>query len=66
VSVSDVRDGMGQGRVLGADTALEQRMVDGVMTFDEVLRRMSRVLKSSQRQSSRVAIAKRDLEISAI
>lgn len=42
VSVEQVRNGMGQGRVLGATQAKAEGMVDGVMTFDEVLRHMSR------------------------
>ena len=40
VSVDAVRNGMGEGRVLGADAALAQRMVDGIASFDEVLARM--------------------------
>ncbi|MGV0984409.1 MAG: S49 family peptidase [Limnohabitans sp.] len=42
VSIAQVRDGMGQGRVLGADAALEQGMVDGVATMDDVIRKMRR------------------------
>jgi signal peptide peptidase SppA len=40
VTVDDVRNGMGEGRVLGADAALAQRMVDGIASFDDVLARM--------------------------
>ena len=40
VSVDVVRGGMGRGRMLGADAALEAGLVDGVSTFDEVVRRM--------------------------
>ena len=40
VSVDDVRNGMGEGRVLGSDAALAQRMVDGIASFDDVLARM--------------------------
>ena len=40
VSVDDVRNGMGEGRVLGADAAQAQRMVDGIASFDDVLARM--------------------------
>ena len=40
VSVADVRDGMDEGRVLGADAALAAKMVDGIATFDDVLARM--------------------------
>ena len=45
VPISQVRDGMGQGRVLGADAALAQNMVDGVATFDEVIKKMRRAAK---------------------
>lgn len=37
VSNSEVTAGMGQGRVLGAQTAESQRMVDGVTTFERLL-----------------------------
>ena len=47
ISVAQVREGMGQGRVLGADAALEQKMVDGIGTFDEVLKRMRRASKTA-------------------
>ena len=40
VMVDVVRNGMGEGRVLGADAALVQRMVDGIASFDDVLARM--------------------------
>ena len=40
VPIAQVRNGMGQGRVLGADAALEQNMVDGVANFDVVIRHM--------------------------
>ena len=42
VSVADVRDGMGEGRVLGADAALVAKMVDGIATFDDVLAKMQK------------------------
>jgi ClpP class serine protease len=47
VSVGQIREGMGQGRVLGADAALEQKMVDGIATFDEVLKKMRRASKTA-------------------
>ena len=37
VPITQVRDGMGQGRVLGADAALAQNMVDCISSFDQVL-----------------------------
>ena len=42
VPISQVREGMGQGRVLGADAALAQNMVDGVATLDDVIKKMRR------------------------
>jgi signal peptide peptidase SppA len=42
VSVDQVRNGMGQGRVLGASQAKAEQMVDGVMTFDQVIRHVQR------------------------
>jgi len=47
VSISDVRDGMGEGRMLGADAALAMNMVDGISTFDEVLAKMQSSIKTS-------------------
>jgi signal peptide peptidase SppA len=64
VPVDQVRNGMGQGRVLGADQALAEKMVDGIMTFEEVVKKMQRDAKSAQKPSaSRLASAKRELEI---
>lgn len=39
-SIQDVQTGMGEGRILGAQAALAQNMVDGIVTFDEVLAKM--------------------------
>lgn len=65
VPIAQVRDGMGQGRVLGADAALAQNMVDGVATFDDVIRKMRRDAKgASKPRMSRLAQAQRVLEIS--
>ena len=52
VPISQVRDGMGQGRVLGADAALAQNMVDGVATFDEVIKKMHRAAKQPAPQGA--------------
>lgn len=40
-SVERVRADMGQGRVFGPDAALGANMVDGVLTFDQVVARMA-------------------------
>lgn len=64
VSIDAVRNGMGQGRVLGADAALSEKMVDDVMTFDDVIRKMQRSAKASVRTgASRLAQAKNDLKM---
>jgi signal peptide peptidase SppA len=64
VSINDVRNGMGQGRVLGADAALAEKMVDGIMTFDDVITKMQKDAKAASRASaSRLASAKRELDI---
>lgn len=64
VPISQVRDGMGQGRVLGADAALAQNMVDGIATFDDVVKKMRRDAKTPARSKvSRLAHAQRALEI---
>ena len=63
VPIAQVRDGMGQGRVLGADAALAQGMVDGVATFDDVVRKMRREAKSAAKSgASRLAQARRSIE----
>ncbi len=59
VPVAQVREGMGQGRVLGAEAALAQNMVDGVATFDDVLKKMRRDAKQQARPgASRLKQAK--------
>ncbi len=67
VPIAQVRDGMGQGRVLGADAALAEKMVDGIMTFDGVLEKMQRDLRASRSPAMptkmRRAAAMRHLEI---
>ena len=62
VPIAQVRDGMGQGRVLGADAAMAQNMVDGVATFDDVVRKMRRDTKGAAKSiGSRLAHAQRAL-----
>lgn len=71
VSIGDVRDKMGQGRVLGADAALAANMVNGIATFDEVIKKMQKDARSANRNAgrsaetkpSRLAAAMRDLQI---
>jgi signal peptide peptidase SppA len=64
IPIAQVRDGMGQGRVLGADAALAENMVDGVATFDAVLKQMrSRAKASAKPKASRLAQARNALAI---
>ena len=53
--VASVRDGLGQGRVLGADAAVEQKMVDGISTFDDVVTQMQKRARSPNRTVGRGA-----------
>ena len=48
VAIASVRDDMGQGRVLGADAAMAVKMVDGIMTFDQVVKRVRSSVKESR------------------
>lgn len=58
VPIAQVRNGMGQGRVLGADAALEQNMVDGIMTLDEAIRKMLLQARAqSKTKASRIGLA---------
>ena len=64
--LSQVRDGMGQGRVLGADAALAANMVDGIATFDDVVKTMRSQAKLStpvKPRASRIAQARNALAI---
>ena len=64
VPIAQVRDGMGQGRVLGADAALAQSMVDGVATFDDVIKKMRRDAKATVKpRASRLEQARNSLSI---
>ena len=48
VSIDQVRSGMGEGRLLGAEAAVAEKMVDGIMTFDDVVKRMQRASKGTR------------------
>lgn len=63
VGIAQVRDGMGQGRVLGADAALAEKMVDGICTFDDVVKKMQKSMQASTKPSaSRLAQAQNRLK----
>jgi signal peptide peptidase SppA len=48
VSLASVRNGMGQGRCLGAADALSHKMIDGICTMDEVIARMSKTIRTGK------------------
>ena len=54
VPVDTVRNGMGQGRMLGAQDALREKMIDGVATISEVIGGMQRNIKAGSRGASAV------------
>jgi signal peptide peptidase SppA len=67
VPIAQVRNGMGQGRVLGADAALEQNMVDGIVTLDETIRKM--LLKArakAKTKGSRIGLAAQRLALAEL
>ena len=51
---------MGQGRVLGAEDAMAEKMCDGILTFDQVVQKMQ---KNSKAGVNRLAAMQRDLAI---
>lgn len=69
VDVASVREGMGQGRVLSASAAKGENMVDGVSTFDEVVRKLAKTIGQGGTQSqaapkqSRVALLQRQIDL---
>lgn len=60
VPLDAVRNGMGQGRVIGAQAALDEKMVDGIHTFDDVIKKMQRSAKPAR---SALKAAQNDLKI---
>ncbi|MBF0428925.1 MAG: S49 family peptidase [Magnetococcales bacterium] len=61
VPIASVRDGMGQGRTLMAQDAMAEKMVDGVMPFDAVVKKMMTAQKIAT--PSRLNAAKREIEL---
>jgi ClpP class serine protease len=58
---------MGQGRVLGADAALEQNMVDGIVTLDEAIRKMLvKARAQAKTKGSRIGLAAQRLAIAEL
>lgn len=67
VPIAQVRNGMGQGRVLGADAALEQKMVDGIVTLDEAIRKMMLTTRAQAKtKASRIGLAAQRLALAEI
>lgn len=63
VPIDAVRVGMGQGRVLGADAALAEKMVDGVMPLAGVIRKMQSAMQPTPRGRSALSAARNELAI---
>lgn len=68
VDVATVREGMGQGRVLSASASKAENMVDGVATFDEVVRKLAKTIGQGGTQSqaskpSRAALLQRQIDL---
>lgn len=63
IGVDDVRAGMGEGRVLGAAAAKEQKMVDGIMTYDQVVQHIMKRPAAVGGARSAMSANRRRLEI---
>ena len=67
VPIAQVRNGMGQGRVLGADAALEQNMVDGIVTLDEAIRKILLQARAQAKTTgSRIGLAAQRLALAEL
>lgn len=58
VPIDTVREGMGQGRVVGADVALAERMIDGIATMEEVMGKLQRAARGQAPKRSALAQAR--------
>lgn len=63
VGVDAVRNGYGEGRCLNADAALEAGLVDGVMPFGDVVKKMQRDAKARKQAGVRSAQAVREANL---
>ncbi|OYD65964.1 UNVERIFIED_ORG: signal peptide peptidase SppA [Burkholderia sp. CF145] len=67
VDVGQVREGMGQGRVLSAQQAKAEGMVDDVATFDAVVRRLAKTIGQGGSRATtnpnRAAAMRREIDI---
>ena len=57
--ISDVREGFGQGRVVGAQQAVSLGMADTIATYDETLKRLTKGKASSKNRSQRLELQNR-------
>lgn len=65
VGVEDVRKGFGEGRVVGADQAVAERMADRVGTLDDTVRRIGARRASPQQPSGRTPHEQAAMEAAA-
>ena len=63
VAVETVRNGMGEGRVLGAKDALAEKMIDGIATMDEVIAKMQRQSRAQPARRAALANAQAQLAV---
>ena len=61
VPIDQVRNGMGEGRMLLAEDAVKAGMADGVATFDEVVSKMQRSAKPRSTRAAAFAQAQADI-----
>ena len=66
VPIEAVRKGMGQGRVVGADMALAEKMIDGIATMEEVMGKLQRAVRANKPARSALAAARADIDIVAV
>lgn len=64
--IESVRNGMGQGRVLGADAALQAGMIDGVMPIEQVIRKMQRDAKATRAPGRSAQANRNEIELLSI
>ena len=56
VSTDFVKTNMGQGRVLGAQDALKNKMIDGILTMPQVIQKMAQQLSATPQLPSKKAV----------
>jgi len=65
VSIAQVRDGMGQGRCLPALDALAENMIDGVASFDDIVAKMQKSMRSNRSASAIIEMPELVAEVAA-